>query len=629
MEYNFKYTFAGCKSTNKTMTVTENKFLYYISASNIIKADKNGIVDIFFMENELSSINSLNDMIVCGDIFGLGYVMKKDEILKIFCDSKIQDCCFYNNSTVLFITMNTVVLYNFLHSKTESFNVDFFPTSICIYNEKILIGSALGVLYVFELKDNILTPIDQQCVHTDRILAISVTGNLIASASTDSNINIFKFEETLNLVQTLNGHSDWVNCLTWYKDFLISGSSDKSIRIWKRNEQNELYCDNIIGGSSGFYNVCCLDDKMIGHYKTGGIDKLFDFNGDNVDYPRYYITGHTDQVITIDYSKGLYLTCSADRTARLFYKNKECGRPTTHGFALSGAKFLPGNKLRFMCSGSETIMRVFETTQSFMKDFDKIKDKNYEGFVNSAEYATSSHLSELNLTNEVSNTLSHEPLSENALSIQVFREVKKIYGHYFEVKDIKVGGLILSCNRSATKKFAGLFVWSLDFEMLQYLTFHSLDIQKIAICNTNRYALTVSRDKTTALYTIVGKYLSLYKTFADHSRIIWDCGFSKDGKYFATCSRDCFVIIYKFPILSPLKRQFDLEPTSMDFSPTNKYLAVGFVNGTVRILNWMLEDILVFKAVGKRINALLFNEKGNELAIGGSDNLLRIIEIDH
>ena len=56
--------------------------------------------------------------------------------------------------------------------------------------------------------------------------------SILVSGSSDTTIRIWNLN-SFTLVETLNGHKDWVTCLQIISsDTLASGSKDKSIRIW-------------------------------------------------------------------------------------------------------------------------------------------------------------------------------------------------------------------------------------------------------------------------------------------------------------------------------------------------------------------------------------------------------------
>ncbi len=64
-------------------------------------------------------------------------------------------------------------------------------------------------------------------------VAISKDDKYIISGSKDKSIKIW---EQGKEIQTLEGHSHGVTCIAFSKDekYIISGSWDKSIKIWER-----------------------------------------------------------------------------------------------------------------------------------------------------------------------------------------------------------------------------------------------------------------------------------------------------------------------------------------------------------------------------------------------------------
>lgn len=634
-------SFAGCSPKNKAITIlknaAENDKICYLSASNIIVANFTGVIDVIFMENTLVCISSKNGVLASGDSKGYGHVLESGTMFKVECGDKIQDCCFLDSEIAIFSTFDSIVLFRYKKNIKFTHKMSYLISSVETIDNKIVVGGLSGSLEILSVIQDgesghsfILNSIAIIDAHLDSISDIkSYKNRYIATCSQDHNIKIWNYEPSSSeivLFQTLNGHTDWVNFLFWSGNFLYSASSDKTIRVWEISDQKDggqcgfYACTDIIGGVAEFMNVLVYQNRLLGHLKTGGIDKL--------QKNEYFLSGHLGEIMDLDWKNNMLVTCSLDKTSRVFFDKKERARPQKHGFSLTSIKFLPSEKLRFVSSGQETILRMYEATQKFFiicqdKNLEKIIFKNHS----MDDYAYSAFLSELNLTNEIASQSNDEPLSENSLATDAFKEIKKAYGHFFEIKNIAVGkDIILSCNRSALNKYGGLFVWSMDGTKIQYVPCHDLGIQKIAISPNNKLAMTVSRDKSSCLYSIENSNLEIIKRFFDHNRIVWDCGFSRDSRLAATCSRDGSVILYDLRTFEICKtKSFSTEITSLCFSPSESYLAIGTNSGTLKILDYQLEVVEEMKAVGKSINVLRFDDTGKKIAVGGSDGLLRIL----
>ena len=73
--------------------------------------------------------------------------------------------------------------------------------------------------------------------HKDCILClILLKKGYLCSGGADISIRILDWQGG-NLINELKGHTSWVKCLCKFNDeFLLSGSEDRIIKIWKNNE---------------------------------------------------------------------------------------------------------------------------------------------------------------------------------------------------------------------------------------------------------------------------------------------------------------------------------------------------------------------------------------------------------
>ena len=90
--------------------------------------------------------------------------------------------------------------------------------------------------------------------HTDSLGCLQIWNEEIVTGSADKTIQLWKYKiieekEKQQLIldnrtegsgyfvptATFPGHTHYVYCFTVWKDHLVSGSADKTIRIWKRD----------------------------------------------------------------------------------------------------------------------------------------------------------------------------------------------------------------------------------------------------------------------------------------------------------------------------------------------------------------------------------------------------------
>lgn len=654
-------TYAGCSPRNRVAAVCAGS-LHYASASNIVQTDEFAVSDVIFLDANVNCLDSGFGCLVAGDVGGAGYVVAGDgAVSKIQLGENVQACTFLDEDTALFCTCDTLCLYNRRTNQETRHSTGFLINCVEADGGRVYVGDSTGGLHVYACAGARADLLERIEAHTDGVRDIKISERgCVATASQDTNIKLWEWRDgRLEHIQTLNGHADWVNGLRWAGSTLYSASSDKTIRVWEEKktqnknpdgckhaslEVRSYFSAGILGGSSEFLGVCVLDGVPVGQYQTGGMDRFVE----HATGCEYLLSGHLGEITDVDWCYNMLLTCSSDATSRIFYKGKETGRAQIHGYPLTSAKFLHGDKLRFISAAQETIMRVFECTQNFLHSCEDAADGCYEessdceekieisfedggsprpGTLCAGDYVATSILAELHLTNEILHEFSHETLSENALASNVFREVQKIYGHFFEIKNIAVTReLIFSCNRSSSRNFAGLFVWDRDWKKIGYHPDHSLGIQRIKA--TDSAVITMGRDKTVCFYRIDGPRLALAKRLCDHERVVWDGGFSRDGRCFATCSRDCRVILYSsetFDILAT--RRFECEVTALDFSPVDELIAIGLHNGTVKVLDFSLDTKFDRRITGQRVCVARFNRSGRRLAVGGGDGLLRVLKM--
>jgi WD40 repeat protein len=67
---------------------------------------------------------------------------------------------------------------------------------------------------------------------TARSFAAAQTCNRLVTGSSDKTVKVWDMRMFGECLNTLEGHTDFVSCLSFAGDLLVSGSDDCSIRLW-------------------------------------------------------------------------------------------------------------------------------------------------------------------------------------------------------------------------------------------------------------------------------------------------------------------------------------------------------------------------------------------------------------
>uniref|UniRef100_A0A8D0SXE4 Elongator complex protein 2 n=2 Tax=Sus scrofa TaxID=9823 RepID=A0A8D0SXE4_PIG len=386
--------------------------------------------------------------------------------------------------------------------------------------------------------------------------------------------NKIAFAVTLETV--LAGHENWVNAVHWqppfYKDGvlqqpvrLLSASMDKTMILWAPDEESGVW----------------LEQREW--------------------VPEIVISGHFDGVqdLTWDPEGEFIITVGTDQTTRLFapWKRKdqsqvtwhEIARPQIHGYDLKCLAMI--SRFQFVSGADEKVLRVFSAPRNFVENFCIITGQSLNHVLGNQEgdLPEGATVPALGLSNKAvfqgdvasqpsdeeellsgsgfeyqqvafqPSILTEPPTEDHLLQNTLWPEVQKLYGHGYEIFCVACNNsktLLASACKAAKKEHAAIILWNTtSWKQVQNLVFHSLTVTQMAFSPDDKFLLAVSRDRTWSLWkrqdTIppeLDPVFSLFaftnKVTAVHSRIIWSCDWSPDGKYFFTGSRDKKVVAW-------------------------------------------------------------------------------------
>lgn len=138
------------------------------------------------------------------------------------------------------------------------------------------------------------------------------------------------------------------------------------------------------------------------------------------------------------------------------------------------------------------------------------------------------------------------------------------------------------------------------WKQIQKLASHQLTVTQMKFSPDSNYLLSVSRDRKWSLFAkdkATQKFLLLQTNEKSvHTRIIWSCDWSSDGKYFATSSRDGKVGLWtrslnetanwEIESVLELKNESITAVTFASTSGNSVILAMGFETGIIKIFEY-------------------------------------------
>ncbi|XP_006889292.1 PREDICTED: elongator complex protein 2 [Elephantulus edwardii] len=387
---------------------------------------------------------------------------------------------------------------------------------------------------------------------------------------------------------------------------LLSASMDKTMILWAPDEESGVWLEQVrvgeVGGNTlGFYDCQFSEDgsMIIAHAFHGALHLWKQKAANPKEWtPEVVISGHFDGVQDLMWDpKGEFIiTVGTDQTTRLFapWKRKgqsqvtwhEIARPQIHGYDLNCLALI--NRFQFVSGADEKVLRVFSAPRNFVENFCAITGQSVNHiFCNQDnDFPEGAAVPALGLSNKAvfqgditpqpsdeeeflsksgseyhqmafqPSLLTEPPTEDHLLQNTLWPEVQKLYGHGNEIFSLACNNsktLLASACKAAKKQHAVIILWNTtSWKQAQTLIFHSLTVTQMAFSPNDRYLLAVSRDRTWSLWrrqeTVIEPIFVLF-AFTNtvtgvHSRIIWSCSWSPDGKYFFTGSRDRKVVVW-------------------------------------------------------------------------------------
>ncbi|XP_068188871.1 elongator complex protein 2 [Antennarius striatus] len=454
---------------------------------------------------------------------------------------------------------------------------------------------------------------------------------------------------------------------------MILWSPEEGSGVWVE----QMRVGEVGGNTLGFYGCQMSPDgsMILAHAFHGALHLWCKDHTKEGDWrPGVVISGHFNAVqdLSWDPEGEFILSVGSDQTTRLFTPWRkqdseketwhEISRPQIHGYDMQC--LVTVGRFQFVSGADEKVLRVFQAPRNFVENFANITGAAREKLLTSSDSVNlpeGASTPALGLSNKavfqgdlvprtgdekeqfssVSDQyqesyfhpliMKEPPPEDHLLQNTLWPEVQKLYGHGFEMFCLasdRNGEVVASACKASKAEHAAILIWSTaSWRQLQSLACHNLTVTQMAFSPDSRLLLAVSRDRTWSLWrrslptpespepqfslcTHTGRDRSV------HSRIIWSCDWSPDGKYFVTSSRDKKVIVWG---LCRLEDSDDSTPLP-EIKPHSSVLDVGDSATAVAVCPQLCSDNGYLIAVGLECGRiLLYSWSPGQEPAGGHD----------
>ncbi|KAK6457572.1 ubiquitin ligase complex component [Scheffersomyces xylosifermentans] len=179
-------------------------------------------------------------------------------------------------------------------------------------------------------------------------------------------------------VKKFLGHTDGVTCLQFNRKYLMTGSYDTTIKIWKIETGECL--KTLTGHTKGVRSLVFDSQKLI----TGGLDSTIKVWNYHTGQCIATYKGHEDAVVSVDFSNKSIVSGSADHTVKVWHvDSRTCYTLRGHTDWVNCVKIHPQSNTIFSASDDTTIRMWDLQNNQCLRIFGGMENNGHIGQVQS------------------------------------------------------------------------------------------------------------------------------------------------------------------------------------------------------------------------------------------------------
>ena len=411
--------------------------------------------------------------------------------------------------------------------------------------------------------------------HSDGVIAMAITpdGKRIVSGSDDKTIKIWDSASGDELM-TLRGHDDWISSVAFSPDGkrIISGSGDNTIKVWNSVTGAELM--TLRGHSDDVYGIAISPDGK--RIASGSIDKTIKVwdatNGDEL----MTIRGHERQIGPVLFSPDGRKIISGSLDWTVWNQTIKVWDATTgaelmtlfgHDYYWINSIDISSDGNRIVSGGSDSIIKVWDLITG--------------------------------------------------------SEIMTIRGHKLAVNEVAFspdGKQIISGSNDGTIK-----VWdaSTGTELMTLLG-HRNGVSSVAFSPDGMHIISSSKDTTIKVWDTAIRAEAV--TLSGHRGAVFSIAFSPDGKRFVSGGSEDKLTVWNVETGTEVMtlRGHDNWVVGASFSPDGKRIASGSIDKTIKIWDATNGAELMTLRGDNWFGGPSFSPDGRRIVCSSKDNTVRV-----